>query len=446
MNLTIYKMEMRRHLKSFAIWSASICGILFFGMLFFPAITADGLLTQMETLFENPMMKGMLAAFGADVYSMSSLTGFYVTYNSIYNVLLACIFASVLAGNLLAKEESEKTAEFLFTRPVNRNHIFISKAAVLLTYITLLSLLYFLTSLVSLEFVKGDAKRILTLSEKDRTLFIQQIETHPEAIYEAFNLDDESFANYSLSYASGLLSSSHSEIEEMNVNPDDLNLLLDEAMEGPEDFFAKVLKTPEPYMAIFSVPSSGKENFLKNIREEREQYTLMKKDFFTSPELFLMFFDADPSSALNQFADEPGSLNHAIQLLDLPENIEDRIFGKYSIRTLGILCFYVYLLVCSIGSLILFISLLAKRGRSILGAALGIVFLFYFINSLSAMAAPVSPLAAGIGYLSPFTWMDTDFDAVNFGFRWWRILLFTGLTSGSLLAAGKVFSKKDILL
>jgi len=208
MNLTIYKMEMKLHFKSFAIWSASICGILFFGMLFFPAISADGLLVQMETLFENPMMKGMLAAFGADIYSMSTLTGFYVTYNSIYNVLLACIFASSLAGNLLSKEEADKTAEFLFTRPVSRNHIFISKSAVLLTYITLLSLLYFVTSLISLEVVKADAKRILTLSEKDKAMFIQQIENNPEEIYEAFNLNEESFGSYALSYASGLLTSS----------------------------------------------------------------------------------------------------------------------------------------------------------------------------------------------------------------------------------------------
>ncbi|MBI9098374.1 MAG: ABC transporter permease subunit, partial [Spirochaetaceae bacterium] len=159
MNWNIYKMEMRRNLKSFTIWTASICGMLFFGMLFYPAINQDGLLNQMEALFENPMMKGMLAAFGADVSSLGSLMGFYVTYNSIYNVVLGCIFASILAGNLLAKEEAEKTAEFLFTRPVSRTVIFLSKTAVLFTYVTLLSLLFFLISILSLEFVKKDSPR-----------------------------------------------------------------------------------------------------------------------------------------------------------------------------------------------------------------------------------------------------------------------------------------------
>ena len=446
MNWTIYAMEMKRHFKSFAIWSASICGIIFFGILFYPAISADGLLTQMETLFENPMMKGMLAAFGTDVYSMSTLTGFYVTYNSIYNVLLACIFASVLAGNLLAREESEKTAEFLFTRPVERKGIFISKAAVLFSYITLLCLLYFLTSLLSMEAVKGESGRVLTLSEKDKKLIMKQIESHPGDIYEAFSLTDESFARYSLSYASGMLSAGRSEAEAMDLAPDALSGLISEAAESPEAFFERILAHPEEYMALLSIPPGGREEFLENVREEREQYASMKEDFYRSPELFLMFFEADPSLPLDQFVLEPGSMDKAVALLGLPSDTEERIFGKYSVGVLAVLCFYIFLLVCSLGSLVLLISLLVKRGRSVLGAALGIIFFFYFTNSLSAMAGPLSPLAAGIGYISPFTWMDTDFDARDFGLCWWRILLFAALSSASLLGALKVFSRKDVLV
>ena len=134
-------MEMRRNLKSSLIWTASICGMLFFGMLFFPAINTGDLLDQIEPIFETPMLKAMLSVFGADLSNLGSLMGFYVTYNSFYNILLGCIFASVLAGNLLAKEEAEKTAEFLFTKPVTRMNIFISKTAVLLTYLSALSVL-----------------------------------------------------------------------------------------------------------------------------------------------------------------------------------------------------------------------------------------------------------------------------------------------------------------
>ena len=446
MNTVIYRMELKRNFRSFIIWTASICGILFLGMLFYPAINADGLLTQMDALFENPMMKGMLTAFGADISSLGSLTGFYVTYNSMYNVLLGCIFASVLAGKLFTAEESDKTADFLYTKPITRSTIFISKSAVLLTYITLLCLMYFLTSVLALEAVKKDSPQLTLISERDKDIIIDQIEKHPDAIYEAFKLTDESFPRYSLSYASELLEGNRGEMEKMNLDEKDMNRLIEEALAGPEAFFEGVLTNPEEYMSLFSIPTAESEEFLENIRGEREEYRKIKENFFQSPELFLMFFQADPSVALDQFRSEPGSMAEAIKLLGLPENMEKRIFRKFSIGNLGVLCTYVYLLILSVGSLILLISLLVKRGHSVLGAALGIVFFFYFLNSISAMAAALSPLAKAVGYISLFTWMDTKFSAPGFGLTWWRVLLFLIFSTLSLVMALRIFKRKNILI
>lgn len=446
MNWNIYKMEMSRNLKSFAIWSSSICGMLFLGMLFYPAINADGLLTQMEALFENPMMKGMLAAFGADVSQLGSLMGFYVTYNSIYNVLLACIFASVLAGNLLAKEEAEKTAEFLFTRPVSRRTIFVSKSAVLFSYITLLSLLFFLVSIASMEFVQEDSPRLTEISVKDVQLIVRQIEKHPGKLYEAFNLTDDSFATYTLSYASKLLSASPGELQEMDLNMNDLNSLLSEAMESPESFFANLLINPDDYMTLFSFSPDQREEFLKHVRKEQSEYFSMKESFFSSPEVFLMIFREDPSIALSQFEKEEGSMSRAIELLQLPSNMEERVFKKYSVRKIAVLCTYIHLLISAVGSLILFVSLLVHRGKSLTGSALGLIFALYFINSLSSPAMTFSPLVSLMGYVSPFTWMDTDISAPDFGFTWWRILYFITISLASLLAARTRLERKDILV
>jgi|GEM_PF-1867696 len=446
MNLTIYKMEMRRNFKSFVIWGGSICGILFFGMLFYPAINADGLLTQMEAMFENPMMKGMLMAFGADVSSLGSLMGFYVTYNSIYNVLLGCIFASVLAGNLLAKEEADKTAEFLFTRPVSRNTIFFSKTAVLFTYITLLSVLFFLTSVGSMEFVKEDSPRQLELSATDKMLIQEQINKNPEKIYDAFNLTEDSFAEYSLTFASNLLQEGTSEVEEMNLDIDDMNRLLSQAMENPDGFFESVLNNPEDYMSMFSIPPEGREEFLENVRGEQEEYYTMKESFFSSPEVFLMIFEENPSIALSQFTKVSGSMEKAIVMLDLPDDFEDSIFKKYNVRKMALLCVYIYLLILCVGSIVLFVSLLIKRGKSVLGLAIGLVFIFYFLNSISSLANSFSPLISAIGYISPFTWMDSDINAQGFGLTWWRVLYFILLTALSLFAANRRLKSKDILV
>lgn len=446
MNWNIYQMEMRRNLKSFTIWAVSICGILFLGMLFYPAINADGLLTQMEALFENPMMKGMLAAFGADVSSLGSLMGFYVTYNSMYNVLLGCIFASVLAGNLLAKEEAEKTAEFLFTRPVSRTAIFFSKTAVLFTYITLLSFLFFIVSVASLEFVKKDSPRLPEISPKDKRLIMEQIQQNPQNIYEAFNLTDDSFKEYSLAYASQLLSDSSDEMKEMDLNINSMNSLLNEVMNSPENFFESVMQSPEKYMSLFSFSPDQREEFLEHIRKEQIEYYTMKDSFFSSPEVFLLIFEENPTIALNQFSSEPGSMNRALELLKLPENMEKRIFKKYSVYKLAVLCTYMYLLILSMGSVVLFISLLVNRGQSVTGPTLGLVFFFYFLNSLSSLATGFSPRLSYIGYLSPFTWMDTDINARDFHLAWWRILYFIFISGLSLTAAQIRLKRKNMLV
>jgi len=446
MNLTIYKMELKRNLKSFFIWSLSICGVLLMGMLFFPAINAGGLLYQMEALFENPMMKGMLSAFGADYKSLGSLTGFYVTYNSIYNVLLACIFVSILAGNLLAKEEAEKTSEFLFTRPISRKGIFLSKTAVLFTYITALSILYFLTSLVAMEMVKEHSSPSLFLSPRDKKLLIEAAEKHPEDIYEAFNLDDESFTNLSLSYAAGLLANNRDEVREIDLSPAVMESLLAEAAEGPEEFFSRVLDNPDSYMAMFSFPPDKKDEFLAHVRGEMEEFKSMREDFYNSPDLFLLYFKQDPSIILNQFAQSGELMDRAVELLDLPEDFHSRIFRIYSVRIMFILCLYIFLLLLAMGSLVLLVSLLVSRGKSVLGGSLGLVFFFYFINSISSAASALSPAARIMGFISPFTWMDRDFSLPAYGLTWWRVALFLGLAGISFLAAMRIFRKKDILI
>ncbi len=446
MNWNIYQMEMRRNLKSFTIWAGSICGILFLGMLFYPAINADGLLTQMEALFENPMMKGMLAAFGADVTSLGSLMGFYVTYNSMYNVLLGCIFASVLAGNLLAKEEAEKTAEFLFTRPVSRKTIFFSKTAVLYTYITLLSLLFFIVSVASMEFVKKDSPRYPEISAEDKQLIMEQIQNNPQVIYEAFNLTDDSFAEYSLTYASRLLSESSDEMKGMKLDINSMNSLLNEAMDSPEKFFENVLNNPERYMSLFSFEPDQQEEFLEHVRGEQIEYNTMKDSFFNSPEVFLLIFEENTSIALNQFTSEPGSMDKTIKLLKLPEDLEKRIFKKYSVYKLAIICTYIYLLILSMGSIVLLISLLVNRGKSVIGPTLGLVFFFYFLNSLSSLAMGFSTTLSYMGYLSPFTWMDTDINAPDFQLTWWRVLYFILISGLALMSAQMRLKRKDILV
>jgi ABC-2 type transport system permease protein len=60
-----------------------------------------------------------------------SVLGFYAINNIIYMMVLGSIFAIVLSSNILLKEEYNKTAEYLLTRPLTRSEVFLSKLAVI---------------------------------------------------------------------------------------------------------------------------------------------------------------------------------------------------------------------------------------------------------------------------------------------------------------------------
>jgi len=428
------------------VWSMVLFAVLLLGMLFYPVINADGLLSQLDGMFQNPMMKGVMGAFGVEASALGSLMGFFVTYNSMYNILLGCIFASLLAGNLLAKEEADKTAEFLLTRPVSRTSVYTSKAAVLLTYSLLLSMVLWLSSVCSLELVKGNAPRILDLRPSEKTILLEQIEAHPGLVYEAFDLDTESFTELAMAYAASLLQTESRELQTLDFDPTLLNKMIESVSQDTEAFFMDVLSEPDIYMDMFHFPKEQQEEFLEKVREEQSEYYSMRKEFFESPDLLIMFLDKNPESLLSRYSEEEGSMNKAVSILELPVNFEARIFSKYSLRKLSALIFYIFLLISSLGLLNLMLSIIVKRGKSMQGLALGLVLFLFFWDSLTSMAGQFISAVAWLGKISPFHWLDDDILRKDYGLQSWRVIAFCLLSGVAFFSGCKIFNRKDILI
>lgn len=91
MNLNIYLMSLRQHKKSTVLWTLTLALLIVLGMAFYPPISQS--LSEIEVIFENPMMKGMLNLFAVGPDQLGSLSGFYMTYASIYVILIGGIFA-----------------------------------------------------------------------------------------------------------------------------------------------------------------------------------------------------------------------------------------------------------------------------------------------------------------------------------------------------------------
>ena len=158
LNKNIYSTELKRYRNSFVGWSIAVSFLILTGMAFYPVLMQGDMLKQMTAFFENPVMKNMMTAFGASLDIMTNVLGFYSTRNAMFIMLLGSFFSILLAGKILAREEQEKTAEFLISKPVTRLEVVMSKLAVYLTYLLSLNIIILIIGFLSLEIFKGESE------------------------------------------------------------------------------------------------------------------------------------------------------------------------------------------------------------------------------------------------------------------------------------------------
>jgi len=130
MNLFLH--EMKQYWKYLLFWGLGIVAMVGGGMGKFTALYDAGD-TSITDVF-NQLPKAFLALFGMVNLEVTSLSGFYGVIN-FYLVIMGAIFAIILGAGILAKEERDKTAEFLLVKPVTRTWVLGQKLAAGLIYV-----------------------------------------------------------------------------------------------------------------------------------------------------------------------------------------------------------------------------------------------------------------------------------------------------------------------
>jgi ABC-2 type transport system permease protein len=143
MNLFLH--EMKAYWKFMLFWSIGIVAMIGGGVGKFTAIygaTNSGIGEMMAKL-----PKAFLAMFGMVNLEITSLSGFYGVIH-FYLVIMGAIFAIILGAGILAKEERDKTAEFLMVKPVTRSWVLIQKLLAGLVYILMFVAIDYILSAV----------------------------------------------------------------------------------------------------------------------------------------------------------------------------------------------------------------------------------------------------------------------------------------------------------
>lgn len=144
--MTLIKHELKQGWKSLLIWTISIGFFVAICVFMYPEMESE--MEGVNDMFSS--MGSFTAAFGMDRLNFGTLIGFYAVECGNILGIGGAFFAALLGISALAKEEKERTAEFLLTHPVSRVRIITEKLASVMLQILTMNIVILLLSIISI--------------------------------------------------------------------------------------------------------------------------------------------------------------------------------------------------------------------------------------------------------------------------------------------------------
>lgn len=132
--------ELKINQKSFWIWTSILLILFLFVLAIYPSIIGGENRQAINDLLKM-FPKEVLQALNMDLVGIDSAFGWFQTEGFMFLSLIGTMYASILGGTILLKEESDKTIEFLYSKPITRNQIVTAKVLCGFLYITAMTLL-----------------------------------------------------------------------------------------------------------------------------------------------------------------------------------------------------------------------------------------------------------------------------------------------------------------
>lgn len=160
----MFKREMKVNFKSFIIWLLILIGLFLVVFLMYPSIIKSDnikMMDEMMKMFPTELLK----AFNMDITTIDSAYGWLKTEGFVFVLLIIGCYSAILGSNILLKEESDKTIEYLNSLPITRNKIVFNKVLVGLLYIILMIFILGIFNFIGLS-LSGvfDKKQYILLS------------------------------------------------------------------------------------------------------------------------------------------------------------------------------------------------------------------------------------------------------------------------------------------
>lgn len=142
----VFRREMKANSKALFIWCMGVVLLVLGSMGKYAGLSASGQSLN-DLLAQMPQsLKGMLGGS----FDLTTALGYYEAI-FIYLALLAASQSAMLGATIIAKEERDKTAEFLLVKPISRNQVITAKLAAALVNLLIFTITTLLTSILLVQ-------------------------------------------------------------------------------------------------------------------------------------------------------------------------------------------------------------------------------------------------------------------------------------------------------
>ncbi len=144
--MTLFLHELKRNRISLIVWSAVVSFMLAVCVLIYPEMSSQ--MGEIGDMFAD--MGNFTAAFGMDQLNFGEFIGYFGIECGNVLGIGGAFFAAIAGISALAKEEKDRTAEFLLTHPITRRRVVAEKLISVAAQITILNVAVIAVTVISM--------------------------------------------------------------------------------------------------------------------------------------------------------------------------------------------------------------------------------------------------------------------------------------------------------
>jgi ABC-2 type transport system permease protein len=152
--MNVFKYELKTNFRSALIWSIVIMLLITVTLSFYPLLKED--MSMIVNMLKN-YPEGLQKAFGMDIEIIDTIIGFYASLPLAFLLICGTLEAMLLGVTVTSKEIKDKTADFLFTKPITRATILFSKIGAILTLLMGFGIIIFIYIFIMLNVFSSKA-------------------------------------------------------------------------------------------------------------------------------------------------------------------------------------------------------------------------------------------------------------------------------------------------